>query len=128
MTQGKSINTPFGKNTKPVKSTFHPKTRFVTGNSIKKAINTILNIGGFIVIFSVIISILEESNFFFIISYILDMYGWNGEFFIGILKGILELTNGVKTVSLQGNLHLNIGIIHLLSTLTVFSIHLMSQI
>ena len=86
----------------------------ILGNSIKKAINTILNIGGFIVIFSVIISILEESNFFFIISYILDMYGWNGEFFIGILKGILELTNGVKTVSLQGNLPLNIGIISFL--------------
>lgn len=86
----------------------------ILGNSIKKAINTILNIGGFIVIFSVIISILEESNFFFIISYILDIYGWNGEFFIGILKGILELTNGVKTVSLQGNLPLNIGIISFL--------------
>ena len=39
LTQGKSINTPFGKNTKPYKSTFHQKTRFGTGKSIKKLIS-----------------------------------------------------------------------------------------
>ena len=39
LTQGKSINTPFGKNRKPVKSTFHLKTRFGTGRSIKKLIS-----------------------------------------------------------------------------------------
>ena len=40
----------------------------ILGTSIKKSITTILNIGGFIVIFSVILSILENSGFFNIIE------------------------------------------------------------
>lgn len=83
----------------------------ILGNSIKKSILTILNIGGFIVMFSVIISILEESKLFFIISYILEMCGFNGKFVIGIIKGCLELTNGAKIVSLYAFSKFNIGII-----------------
>ena len=83
----------------------------ILGNSIKKSILTILNIGGFIVIFSVIISILEESKIFFIISHIFEMYGVNGEIVIGVIKGLLELTNGAKIVSLYALSNIYIGII-----------------
>lgn len=48
----------------------------ILGTSIKKSIITILNIGGFIVIFSVIISILENSGIFYIIENIFMIFGF----------------------------------------------------
>lgn len=83
----------------------------ILGNSIKKSIGTILNIGGFVVIFSVIISILETSNIFDMVSTIAHNFGFSGEATIGILKGILELTNGAKAMSLFGISNFNIAIL-----------------
>ncbi len=83
----------------------------ILGNSIKKAIMTILNIGGFIVIFSVIISILDNSDFFIFIGNIFNFIGIQSELVIGILKGMLELTTGAKAVSLLDFSNLNIAII-----------------
>ena len=48
----------------------------ILGTSIKKSIITILNIGGFIVVFSVIISILENSGIFYIIENIFMIFGF----------------------------------------------------
>ncbi len=60
-------------------------------------------IGGFVVIFSVIISILSNSN---ILDYtsklftpILNMLGLNTNFAKPILSGIIELTNGINMVT-----------------------------
>lgn len=83
----------------------------ILGNSIKKSIGTILNIGGFIVIFSVIISILETSRILEMLLNLANMIGLQGEIIVGIFKGILELTNGVKSVSLLELSNLNISII-----------------
>lgn len=83
----------------------------ILGMSIKKSIGTILNIGGFIVIFSVIISILETSHIFDIITSFTNKLGFQGEIIVGILKGILELTNGAKAVSVLGSSNLNIAIL-----------------
>lgn len=87
----------------------------ILGDSIKNAISTILIIGGFVVIFSIIISILNN-------SYILDMlskfispvltdFGINFEFTKPILAGIIELTNGLKLVSETAIVNYNLSII-----------------
>jgi sporulation integral membrane protein YlbJ len=72
----------------------------ILGNSIKHSIGTILNIGGFVVIFSVIISILNSSGFFYLISKFALKFNIQGELVTSIVSGIIELTNGVKNISL----------------------------
>lgn len=75
----------------------------VLGKSIQDAISTILMIGGFVVIFSVIISILNQSRLLDICSQllkpILSILGFHLEFAKPLLGGIIELTNGVNMVS-----------------------------
>ncbi len=75
----------------------------VLGNSINNAISTILLIGGFVVIFSVIISILNSTYALdFLSSFlnpILSLLGFDLNFSKPLLSGIIELTNGVKSVS-----------------------------
>lgn len=68
----------------------------IIGKAITKSIGTILNIGGFIVIFSVIISILETG---------LKM---PDNTLSAILSGLLELTNGISKLSAFGTSFLNI--------------------
>lgn len=68
----------------------------VLGNSIKKSISTILLIGGFIVIFSVIISILEASGILTIFSEFLSNFSIPEEISLSAFSGIIELTNGVN--------------------------------
>ena len=75
----------------------------ILGKSIQDAISTILMIGGFVVIFSVIISILNQSKLLDLGSQllkpILSVFGFNLEFAKPILGGIIELTNGVNMAS-----------------------------
>ena len=75
----------------------------ILGNSINNAISTILLIGGFVVIFSVIISILNSTHSLdFLSSFInpvLRLLGFDLDFSKPVLSGIIELTNGVKSVS-----------------------------
>ena len=72
--------------------------------SITSAINTILLIGGFIVLFCVIISILENSGILGflsnLLSPLLSTFHIPNSFSQGIISGILELTNGVSKVSM----------------------------
>lgn len=75
----------------------------ILGKSINESISTILLIGGFVVIFSVIISILNQthvldfiSNFF---KPLLGLIGFDFNFANPLVSGILELTNGVKLIS-----------------------------
>ena len=74
----------------------------ILGSSIKKSIITILNIGGFIVIFSVILSILNESNFFNIIENFLSIFNISNGVGTGVVSGIIELTNGLNYISSLG--------------------------
>lgn len=75
----------------------------VLGNSINSAISTILMIGGFVVIFSVIISILNTTNIleFFskFLNPVLAFFDFDLEFAKPLLSGIIELTNGVNLIS-----------------------------
>lgn len=75
----------------------------ILGKSITNSISTILMIGGFVVIFSVVISILNQSHVFDLIynifSPIFNNLGISTEFIKPIFSGIIELTNGVSLVS-----------------------------
>ena len=74
----------------------------IIGNSIVSSINTILLIGGFIVLFSVVISILQTSHLLEIISNciqpILSLLDIPSDFASGIISGFIELTNGLNVI------------------------------
>ena len=75
----------------------------VLGNSINSSIKTILLIGGFVVIFSVLISILSQTRIIEMIARfftpLLSFLGFDTDFAKPLVSGILELTNGVNLVS-----------------------------
>ena len=74
----------------------------VLGNSILNSIKTILMIGGFVVVFSVIISILNHSGLLNLFTNIFTPVFGNSDFISGTLTGLVELTNGLNTIS---NIH-----------------------
>ena len=71
----------------------------ILGNAIKKSISSILSVGGFIVLFSVILSILENSGILDIINMFLYQFGISKEISSAIFTGIIEVTNGVNVSS-----------------------------
>lgn len=79
----------------------------IIGNSISSSINTILLIGGFVVLFSVIISILQTSHLLLLMSSILNpllsLLHIPIDFSSGIISGLLELTNGLNVIC---NIHI----------------------
>lgn len=87
----------------------------IIGNCITSSINTILLIGGFVVLFSVIISILEKSNLlnFFAncINPLIIFLNIPEKFSVGFISGILELTNGLNIISNVPEKILSINII-----------------
>lgn len=87
----------------------------ILGDSILSGIKTILMIGGFVTLFSVIISILKRTKILItiagIISYLLHV---DSDLVLGLLTGIIEFTNGLSIIS---NIHLkNISINLILSS------------
>ena len=71
----------------------------VISKSITNSISTILNIGGFIVIFSVIISILKHSNFIVVLKPALEFLHIPPEIAESFILGIVEITNGIFAIS-----------------------------
>lgn len=71
----------------------------ILGDAISNSINLILTIGGFIVLFSVIISILNESQFLNLISGFFAKFGISENIVKAVLSGALEVTNGLKISS-----------------------------
>lgn len=71
----------------------------ILGDAIKKSIFTLLNIGGFIVLFSVIISILDNSGLINTLSNLFSFLGINSQILNSFLFGFIELTNGVSLTS-----------------------------
>lgn len=67
----------------------------VLSKSIISSINTILMIGGFVVLFSIIISMLETSNVLYTIANFLRIFHIPNYISISILSGFLEVTNGI---------------------------------
>jgi len=66
-------------------------------NTVKKAITTVTVIGGFIVIFSILTTILEKTGLLLAISKII-MPSFEPDFSASIISGILEVTNGVNRI------------------------------
>ena len=71
----------------------------IISQSITRSISTILNIGGFIVIFSVIISILKHYNFMFFLNPVLNIFNIPSELVESFLLGTIEITNGILGIS-----------------------------
>ena len=78
----------------------------IFGHSIKNAVETMLIVGGFIVLFSVISTILEISGAFYALSAtfgpILQFMGISGMFHVEHFAGMIEMTNGVNMLSAHG--------------------------
>lgn len=74
----------------------------IIGNSISSSINTILLIGGFVVLFSVIISILQTSQLLDVLSScinpLFNLLNISTDFSTGLISGVLELTNGLNII------------------------------
>lgn len=72
-------------------------------NSIMSSINTILMIGGFVLLFSVALSILNSSKMFYLLDFfinpLMNKLNLPIEFANGLFSGIIELTNGVSIIS-----------------------------
>jgi nucleoside recognition membrane protein YjiH len=87
----------------------------ILSEAIINSSKTIIMIGGFVVIFSVVISILNSSKILYIISYmiypILKFFNIKYEFAKGIISGLVELTNGVSIISSISNKSLSVNII-----------------
>lgn len=75
----------------------------ILAESITSSISTILLIGGFVVIFSSIISIFKASGILnsltILFSPIFQFLNIDTSFIQGFLTGILEITNGINTIS-----------------------------
>ena len=71
----------------------------ILGSSIYNAISTVMLIGGFVVLFSVILAILNRLNLISLLSNTFSIFGIPFNFSKGLISGIIELTNGVNIVS-----------------------------
>ena len=76
----------------------------ILSKSVSNSINSILVVGGFVVLFSVVCSILEKSQILTLTSNIFaplfGLFGISKEMLSSILMGIVELTNGLNSLSL----------------------------
>ena len=77
---------------------------YLISDAISSSIKTILIIGGFIVLFSIIISIFKTSNvlnfFCIILTPLFNFFKIPEQLISSILVGILEITNGISMISL----------------------------
>ena len=87
----------------------------ILGNSIKSAINTILIIGGFVILFSVIISILNSSKIINLINLVFTpictKFNIPSQLINSVFIGILEITNGINLISCINLKNISINII-----------------
>ena len=79
----------------------------ILSTSIQSAIHSVVIIGGFVVLFSVIVSMLNSSKilniFCIFLNPILHILKIPLEYSEGIITGIIEVTNGVKLATLNAN-------------------------
>lgn len=87
----------------------------ILSKSISSAISNVVMIGGFVVLFSVIVSILNETQIFEVLAVpfypICNALNIDTNFIPAFFSGIVELTNGVKNVSLISTNYISTNII-----------------
>ena len=72
--------------------------------SIKNSIESIFLIGGFIVFFSIVVSILETSSVLYFCSNLLQkIFNINSQLSTGIIISLIELTNGLKNIAISND-------------------------
>ena len=75
----------------------------VLGDSIRSSINTMLAIGGFIILFSVIISLLLETGVILLLSTYIGsvtyFFGVPRDLIASVLSGFIEITTGINMIS-----------------------------
>lgn len=107
-----SSNTNNNDNNKEIKFSDLGK---ILGSSISNATSTILMIGGFVVLFSVIISILNSTYFTLTISNIIKpfciFFNLDPSFANSIVSGIIELTNGLSIVTSINSANISTSIV-----------------
>lgn len=93
-------------------------------NSIEDAIKNSLNIGGFIVVFSVITGMIKDNVIFHIVlNKISLIVGSSGNFIEGLLLGLLEMTNGCYLISSSNsNLYVKLPVLSFLIAFSGLSI------
>lgn len=81
-------------------------------NAVKNSVTSLLMVGGFIILFSVIINLLIETgiivNLINVFYPILKYTGLSKEFFISLFSGFIEITTGLKMLSGLSDIPLNI--------------------
>ncbi len=87
----------------------------IISKSISSAISNVVMIGGFVVLFSVIVSILNNTRILEILSIpfypICNLLNIDTAFVSAFFSGIVELTNGVKNVSLIATKYISTNVI-----------------
>lgn len=77
----------------------------VLGDSVKNAMETVVIIGGFIILFSVLTKVLEITNLLYVfkemINPLFNIIKLDDSTSNGILIGIVEITNGCKSLSIE---------------------------
>ncbi|MBZ9608334.1 sporulation integral membrane protein YlbJ [Clostridium estertheticum] len=105
----------------------HPPTTnigMILKNSIEDAMKNALNIGGFIVIFSVITGLIKDNVIFHIaLNKFSLIIGCSGNFIEGLLLGMLEMTNGCYLISSSNsNLYVKLPVLSFLIAFSGLSI------
>ncbi len=83
----------------------------IIGKSITNSISTVLNIGGFVVIFSVVISIIKTSHFIAFFEPIFNFLHIPFKLSENFILGIVEITNGIFSISTIPEKKISINII-----------------
>lgn len=84
----------------------------ILGSSIASATKSILMIGGFVTLFSVVISILERSGVLVLVANTLSsILHIDSNLLVGTLSGIIEFTNGLSKISQVHLKNISINII-----------------
>lgn len=75
----------------------------ILGESVSSAMSTILLIGGYIILFSVINSMLLKTGIIIPLARFFNFFGFNGSESVGIAISLFEITNGCNILSELGS-------------------------
>ena len=75
-----------------------PNTVEIFINSIKNEVFTTLQIGGFVIIFSVILSILKSTGILNVLAYLLSFIGIPENYSLALIYGLFEISNGMNLI------------------------------
>ncbi|MCI8654855.1 MAG: sporulation integral membrane protein YlbJ [Clostridia bacterium] len=100
----------------------------ILGESITNSISTLLTIGGFVVIFSVIISILQNSHILSLFSFVFEAFHIPFDIGSSTLLGMIEITNGIASISAIALKKISINIIIIAFLLGFGGISVMLQV